>query len=141
MHRHDKDLVHFVKIRVKAADGGFRVNHDRIPQTHGPYPLQFRMDVTVSLDVYLDRLRTRLGKGLKVEIGAGHHEMDVPGEPRRHLRRKGHHIRTERKVRNEMRVHHIKMECLRAGRFGTEYLVSEPTEIGGEKRWKYFSYM
>jgi hypothetical protein len=39
-----------------------------------------------------------------------------------------------------MRIHHVEMECLRAGSFGTEDFICKPPEIGGKKRWKYLRF-
>ena len=63
--------------------------------------------------------------------------MDVTVETRRGSGGKRNHIWPERKVRDEMCIHHVEMECLRAGSFGTEDFICKPPEIGGKKRWKY----
>ena len=134
MHRHHQRFVDLPEVGFEAFDRRLGVEDDGVLKTHRTDALQLRVEITIGLDVDLDRLRAGLGEGLKIEVGTRHHEVHVPVEPRRRALCKRHDVRTERQVRHEVRIHDVKMQRLRAGRLRPQDLVPEPSEIGRQKR-------
>ncbi len=133
MHRHDQKPVGLVEIGRQNLHRRLRVQRHRRLEPQGPYAPQLRVQIAVRLDVYLQRLRARRGESLQIEVRPRHHQMHVAAKARRRLAGERHHVRPERNVRNEVRIHDIQVQRFGAGCFRTADFGGELSEVGREK--------
>ena len=94
------------------------------------------MEVAVGLHVDLDRLRAGGGERLKVEVGAGEHQVDVAEEAWCDAAAERDDVGPEGEVRHEVGVHDVDVQGVGAGRLGAADLIGERTVVRRQERGK-----
>ena len=89
------------------------------------------MNVRARLGMDGDGVRAGLGEGIKIGVDGRDHQVDV--ERLRRMRAyRLHNRRPHRDVGDEMPVHDIDMDPVRAGRVDRADFFAKPGEIGGQ---------
>jgi len=89
------------------------------------------MQIDVSFPVDQKRIGARVRELLQKRVRIRNHQVRFERQPCQRPQRL-HDRRAKRNVRNEMAVHDVDVDAVRAGAFGFGHLFAETAEVGRE---------
>ena len=133
---HHQQQVYLVEIRLNFGDGGGRVDGQAdFFAERLDFPDEWR-DLLVKFDMNDDFIRAGTGKGFDQNLRPRAHEVNVEKHPGQGTNG-AHNFRPKGNVWDEMSVHDVDVQPVRAGTVGAFDFPAEAGVVGGEQRRRY----